>query len=64
VQESIHVSNLSHISWIISHNLSRYFILICLFTVGTIDQVASETLAKVEEKFPIITKTPTEVSNS
>lgn len=31
------------------------------FIVGTIDNVASETLAKVEEKFPIITKTPSEV---
>lgn len=30
-------------------------------TAATIDRVASETLAKVEEKCPIITKTPTEV---
>lgn len=28
---------------------------------ATLDRVASETLAKVEEKCPIITKTPTEV---
>jgi len=32
-----------------------------LFTAGKIDRVASETLAKVEEKCPIITKPPTEV---
>ncbi|XP_031553490.1 uncharacterized protein LOC116290565 [Actinia tenebrosa] len=30
--------------------------------VGTIDHVASETLSKVEEKFPIITKSPTEIA--
>ncbi|EDO30954.1 predicted protein [Nematostella vectensis] len=30
--------------------------------VSTIDNVASETLAKVEEKFPVITKTPTEIA--
>jgi len=30
--------------------------------VGLIDNVASETLAKVEEKFPIIHKTPTEIA--
>ena len=34
---------------------------ILLITAATIDRVASETLAKVEEKCPIITKTPTEV---
>ena len=32
-------------------------------TVAMIDNVASETLAKVEEKFPIINKTPSEVGN-
>ena len=35
-----------------------------LIAVTTIDRVASETLAKVEEKCPIITKTPTEVRYS
>ncbi|KAL9986177.1 hypothetical protein ACROYT_G000272 [Oculina patagonica] len=32
-------------------------------TAATIDRVASETLAKVEEKCPIITKTPNEVDS-
>jgi len=38
-----------------------YNSLYLLITAATIDRVASETLAKVEEKCPIITKTPTEV---
>ena len=34
---------------------------ILLIAASTFDRVASGTLAKVEEKLPIITKTPTEV---
>lgn len=37
---------------------------LCHITAATLDRVASETLAKVEEKCPIITKTPAEVTLS
>lgn len=52
---------LSNLGFCVSQFLKKYDFLY-LFTAGKIDRVASETLAKVEEKCPIITKTPTEVS--
>ena len=35
-----------------------------VFSVASLDHVATETLAKCEEKFPIITKHPSEVCSN
>lgn len=44
-----------------SYSLSKPIVGTVECAAGKIDRVASETLAKVEEKCPIITKTPTEI---
>lgn len=45
-------------------NYKQLIVYVLLVTAAKLDRVASETLAKVEEKCPIITKTPTEVTLS
>ena len=45
-------------------NFKQLIVYMLLIAAAKLDRVASETLAKVEEKCPIITKTPTEVTLS
>lgn len=47
-----------------SYSISKPIVGTVECAAATIDRVASETLAKVEEKCPIITKTPTEIKTT
>ena len=48
----------------VTFTVQLYHLFFDLLLVGKLDSVASETLAKVEEKFPCIRKTPSEVSKT